>query len=224
MKADRRIAHPTFLIVLALTITLAACHKNAPDDPSDAPLPRAVPAATDSTDPQDKGDPDITDESLYLLDAVWSDQSAQPMQLASLRGKPVVLSMIFTSCGWACPTIVQDMKKIAGRLPENLQDKLRYVLVSMDPERDTPDVLAGYARTHHLDEGRWTLLRGESTDVRQLAALLGIRYRKESNGQFAHTNMITILDEEGEVLHVHRGLKSDPTDTVDKLQNLLAGN
>lgn len=190
----------------------------------DAPLPRAVPAVTESADPQGRADSDVTDESLYLLDAVWNDQHAQPMRLVSLRGKPVVLSMIFTSCGWACPTIVQDMKKIAGRLLEDVQDDVHYVLVSMDPERDTPDVLVRYARTHQLDDSRWTLLRGESTDVRQLAALLGIRYRKESNGQFSHTNMITILNEEGEVVHVHMGLESDPTDTVDKLQNLLTGN
>lgn len=231
MKADWRMAriarltaHLTLLIVLGLSITLAACRENAPDDPSDASLLPAVPAVTESADPPGQAGPDVTDESLYLLDAVWNDQHAQPMRLVSLRGKPVVLSMIFTSCGWACPTIVQDMKKIAGRLLEDVQDDAHYVLVSMDPERDTPDVLARYARTHQLDDSRWTLLRGESTDVRQLAALLGVRYRKESNGQFSHTNMITILNEEGEVVHVHRGLESDPTDTVDKLQNLLTGN
>lgn len=225
MKAETRIAftHPTLLTVLALTLLLAACHGNTPR-PSDAPLPRAIPVGTESIISPDQAVANVSDESLYLLDAVWSDQSAQPMQLVSLRGKPVILSMIFTRCGWACPTIVQDMKKIAGHLPEHVQNDVRYVLVSMDPERDTPDVLAGFARTHQLDAARWTLLRGESTNVRQLAALLGIRYRKESSGQFSHTNMITILNEEGEIVHVHRGLESDPTDTVDKLQNLLAGS
>jgi protein SCO1/2 len=162
------------------------------------------------------------DESLYLLDATWNDQNARPMQLASLRGKPVILSMIFTRCGWACPTIVRDMKKIAGRLQEDVQNDFRYVLVSMDPERDTPDVLSGFAREHQLESGRWTLLRGTTDDVRMLAALLGIRYRKEASGQFSHTNLITILNSEGEVAHVHKGLESDPDDAGDALRNLLA--
>lgn len=142
--------------------------------------------------------------SLYQMDANWVNQDGALTRLNSFTGNPVVLSMIFTNCGYACPMIVADMKQIASKLPEEVAGDVQYVLVSLDPERDTPQAMSQFAAAYGLTS-QWTMLRGESDDVRTLAALLGIRYRKQDDGQFAHTSLISVLDESGEIVHQRTG-------------------
>ncbi len=148
---------------------------------------------------------DHSEASLYQMDARWTHQDGRVMRLGDFTGRPVVLSMIFTHCGYACPMIVADMKQIASRLPEDAAGDVQYVLVSLDPERDTPEALRRFAAAYGLNSDQWSLLRGEAEDVRTLAAMLGIRYRQQADGQFAHTSLITILDEGGEIVHRRTG-------------------
>ncbi len=147
----------------------------------------------------------ISARSIYQLDAKFCADTGQCQSLASLRGRPVVLAMFFASCGYACPRLVADMQAIRGRLPAELRDKAALVLVSFDPDRDTPAALADYRRQRALD-GAWTLLHGDKGAVAELAALLGVKYRREPGGNFAHSNLITILNPEGEIVHRREGL------------------
>ena len=163
----------------------------------------------------------LTDASLYGLDAAWTDQNGRPTALRVFRGHPVLIAMVFTSCGYACPMTVQDMKVIAQKLPDGGRG-VRFVLVTLDPERDTPAALRAFARTHTLG-AEWTLLRGGDDDVRMLAGLLGVRYREQADGDFAHSNFLTVLDAEGEVVWRQEGLGADPADTVAALEQALAG-
>lgn len=163
-----------------------------------------------------------SDESIYLHDARWTDQEGNPIQLASFSGKPVLISMIFTRCGYACPRIVHDMKRIGEELDEEIGKEVQYVLVSIDPDHDTPAMLRLFAGAHGLDSGRWTLLRGEESDIRVLAALLGVRYKKDPNELYSHTNLITLLDEKGEIVHRQKGLNVAPDETVAVMNGLFA--
>ena len=144
--------------------------------------------------------------SLYGLTGRWMNQDGSARRLDDFEGNPVVLSMVFTHCSYACPLIVRDMKRIGAELPDDVRDRARFVLVSLDPERDTPEALRRFAEAHALDLDRWTLLRGEEEQVRLLATLLGVRYRQQADGQFAHTSLISILDEEGEIVQQQKGL------------------
>ncbi|MDP3070528.1 MAG: SCO family protein [Opitutaceae bacterium] len=147
----------------------------------------------------------ISARSIYQLDAKFCADTGQCLPLATLRGRPVVLAMFFASCGYACPRLVTDMQAIRGRLPAELRDKAAFVLVSFDVERDTPGALADYRRQRALD-GAWTLLHGDQDAVSELAALLGVKFRREPSGNFAHSNLIAILNAEGEVVHRREGL------------------
>lgn len=202
----------TFVLAL-LALPLAACQGTSEEAAPGAP--EAIPAHAVAPDRP------LPDGSIYLATATWTDQQGQETQLADLRGRPVVLSMIYTRCGYACPTIVRDMQRIDERLSEALRSEVRYVLVSMDPTHDTPEELAHFARTHRLDD-RWTLLTGHDADVRFLAALLGVRYQQEASGGISHTNLIAVLDAEGRTAHQQKGLQADPTASADALQTLLA--
>jgi protein SCO1 len=158
-------------------------------------------AAEPTTDRQ------LSDRSIYQVDASWVTDAGQPFKLAALRGHPVVLAMFFTSCGYACPRIVADMARLEQSLPAETRAQVRFVLVSFDDARDTPAALRTYREAHGLGAARWTLLRGEGADVRELAAVLGVNYRKEANGLFSHSNLITVLNSEGEIVHQRNGLE-----------------
>lgn len=150
----------------------------------------------------------LTARSLYQLDAAWTDDAGKPVKLAALRGSPVVVAMFFASCEYACPVLVHDLQRLRTTLPEAVRAQTRFVLVSFDVARDTPPVLAAYRKKLELDAS-WTLLRGEAAAVQDLAMLLGVSYKQDARGQFAHSNLFTVLNAEGEIAHRQPGLQGD---------------
>jgi protein SCO1/2 len=158
--------------------------------------------------------PKLSTQSLYQVESFWTDDSARVVKLASLRGKPVVLAMFFTSCENACPIIVSQMERIWKALPAAHRTQTRLVLVSFDSDRDTPEVLHLYRSGMRLGD-EYTLLHGEPDEVRELAMLLGVKYAKDIRGQFAHSNLITVLNTAGEIAFQRQGLTSDITATAN---------
>ena len=148
----------------------------------------------------------FTATSLYQADVTFTTDAGQPLALGELRGRPVVLAMFFASCGYACPLIVSDMQAIREKLPAGIRERAAFVLVSFDTARDTPAALAAYRAQRGLD-GQWTLLHGDTDAVRELAALLGVKYQRDADGAFSHSNLITILNPQGEIVHQRSGLK-----------------
>ena len=190
----------------SLTIFLLAAAAFAGDPPT--------PTANDAKPPccrvaLDLGKP--TDQSLYLLDSTWTSDVGRQIKLGALRGRPQIVALFFTHCEYACPILVGELKAIEGRLPAEVLGKVDFLLVSIDSKRDTPAELAAFREKRQLARERWTLLRGGADDMRELAALLGVNYAEDSRGQFAHTNLITLLNAEGEIAFQHAGLKQDST-------------
>jgi protein SCO1/2 len=145
-------------------------------------------------------------DSLYHLTSMWTTASGQRLRLGNLRGKVQVLAMAYTTCEYACPLLVNTMQRLATEVPEELRGQVGFVLVTFDPERDIPEVLQAYGDKMRLDPRRWVLLHGQPDDVLELAVLLGVRYKKEPKGGFAHSNLITVLDEAGTIVYRHEGL------------------
>lgn len=148
----------------------------------------------------------FTKNSLYQADAAFTTDAGRAFTLGELRGRPVVLTMFFASCGYACPLLVTDMQAIQGRLSAGLRGQTVFVLVSFDVARDTPEALAKYRASRGLDT-QWILLHGGDDAVRELAALLGVKYQQDAEGMFSHSNLITILNPQGEIVHQRVGLK-----------------
>jgi protein SCO1/2 len=164
-----------------------------------------------------------TDRSLYQLESTWTSDVGRQIKLGVLRGRPQVLALFFTSCEYACPLTVDAMQRIEKSLPEALRGKVDFLLVSMDSERDGPAALRDYRNKKHLTIENWTLLKGAPDDVRELAALLGVNYQRDTRGQFAHSNVITVLNAEGEIAHQQVGLASDISETVAAIEKLSQG-
>jgi len=160
----------------------------------------------------------LSDRSLYQLESKWTSDVGREVRLGVFRGHLQVVAMFFTTCEASCPIIVDDMKQIEKALPEALRGKVDFLLVSFDSERDTPAVLHAYRAKMKLPAEHWTLLQGGTDDVRELAALLGVNFQKDARGQFMHSNLITVLNAEGEVVHQQNGVRGDASGTIQALE------
>ncbi len=155
-----------------------------------------------------------TTASVYQLPGDWRDQNDEFRPLSSLAGRPQVVAFVYTHCSFACPRIVARMKEIEGRAAGS---DVGLVLVSIDPERDTPERLATYAASTRLNPERWTLLNGSDDQILELAVLLGVQYRAAGDGEFAHTNALILLDENGAPTFRLDGLDADVGPIVDRV-------
>jgi len=162
----------------------------------------------------------LSDKSLYQLDSTWTNDTGAAVTLASLRGRPQIVAMFFARCTYACPLLVFQMKQIEASLPESLRDHVGFTLVSFDTERDTPEVLRTYREAHALDGKRWTLLCGSPDAVQDLGALLNVKFKKDAQGQFQHSNVITLLNAAGEIVCHQVGLNSDHDQVVRGVSDL----
>ena len=157
-----------------------------------------------------------TEMSLYHLTSQWMTQDGEAVTLQDLKGKVQVLAMVYTTCQYACPRIVADLKDIQSKLQDKgLAKDAHFVLVSIDPKVDTVGRLKKFADDNDMNPAEWTLLTGKESGTLELAALLGVKYKKTSASDYAHSNIITIINPEGEVAYQQVGLGGDPTQTID---------
>ena len=134
--------------------------------------------------------------SIYQLSVPFTDQLGQTSKLEDWRGKPVMISMFYSSCQFVCPRIVEALK----RTEEGLATKVPVLMVSFDPVRDDTAALKAMADERHIDAKRWTLARTDARNVRKFAAMLGIQYRELPSGEFNHSSVIILLDAEGRIV------------------------
>jgi protein SCO1/2 len=106
--------------------------------------------------------------------------------------------MFYGRCPSACPQLVSTIKRTLAELDPAAAAEVRVLLVSFDPEHDTPDRLHALAGERGLD-GRWKLASAPEDQVRDLAALLGIQYRRLPDGNFSHTSSVVLLDRAGAI-------------------------
>jgi protein SCO1/2 len=165
--------------------------------------------------------PQTSDKSIYQVESKWTTDAGKEIKLGALAGKPQMLLMFFANCTYACPILVGDLQRIEAALPPELRGRVGFTLVSFDSQRDTPAALADYRRTRQLTGENWTLLHGQPDDVLELAALLGIRYKQDANGQFEHSNVITLLNAKGEIVFQLTGLDADPQEMVRRIEQML---
>ena len=161
-----------------------------------------------------------SEKSLYQLDATWTSDVDRKVKLEVLRGRPQVIALFFTNCEHSCPLIVADMKAIDKALPGTVRGKVDFLLVSIDPERDTPEALRAFRAKHELPTERWTLLRGSPEATRELAAMVGFNYQPGSPTQYAHSLLISIANASGEIVFQQAGVGRPADDAVVALLRL----
>jgi protein SCO1/2 len=157
------------------------------------------------------------EESIFNLTTKWRTEEGKEIELQNLKGKVLVVVMIYTSCRAACPRLVADMKSIAAQIPKEFKDKIQYVLVSIDPTKDTPKVLKEFAITNSMDGEEWTFLQGDENSVREFANVLAVKYKRIDPMDFSHSNIISVFNPKGDLVHQQEGLGVDNKETVESI-------
>ncbi len=148
--------------------------------------------------------------SLFDLTSPWRDQTDHEWHLRDLEGRVSVVTMVYTSCTVTCPLILADLQRVDAGLSAEERADVRFVLVSLDPERDQPGRLAQWARDRGLDSSRWLLLVGDDGAVRELSATIGVRFQKQADGEITHTNGFSVIGRHGEFAAQVRGTGQAP--------------
>ena len=160
---------------------------------------------------------ELPELSIYNLPSNWTTQNGENLQLEDLRGYVLVMVMIYTSCKAACPRLVADMRNIEKQVPEEALENVKFIMVSIDPETDTPRRLKDFSIENDMEDDHWLFLRGTPEDTREFATVLAVSYKKISPIDFSHSNIISVFDEEGVLVHQQEGLGVDNTETIQAI-------
>jgi protein SCO1/2 len=156
-------------------------------------------------------------ESIFNLKSKWRTEEGEEITLNELKGKVLVTVMIYTTCKAACPRLVADMQNIERQIPEDKRGDVRYLLVSIDPVNDTPEKLKEFAIKNQMDGEQWTFLQGDEQSVREFANVLAVQYKEIEPMNFSHSNIITVFDKNGVMLHQQEGLAVDNQETIETI-------
>lgn len=159
----------------------------------------------------------FSDMSIFNLPSHWTNQNGEEIELKDLQGKVLAMVMIYTECKAACPRLVADMRNIEKQIPEDKKDQIQYVFVSIDPEVDTPEHLKEFAIENKMDSDEWVFLRGSLEDTREFANVLAVSYKRISPMDFSHSNIISVFNKQGEMVHQMEGLGVDSQKTIDAI-------
>jgi protein SCO1/2 len=160
---------------------------------------------------------EISETSIFNLTTKWNTEENETIELEDLKGKTLVMVMIYTSCKAACPRLVADMHNIEKQIPKDLISKINFVFVSIDPETDTPKKLKEFAIENFMDDEHHTFLQGTDSGVREFSNVLAVKYKQISPMDFSHSNIISVFNSLGELVHQQEGLGVDNKETISKI-------
>lgn len=159
----------------------------------------------------------------------WQNDLGQTVALDSLKGRIQVVSMFFATCQGICVITREDMEKVEASLPSKLKDRVGFVLITLDPYRDSAAALKAYRTTENLPVSRWNLLRGDRVSTRKMANFLGVAYGADASGRFVHSSEIVVLDEQGRLIARYAGVRKNLQSIVTEIEvaadkNFVAAN
>jgi protein SCO1/2 len=159
----------------------------------------------------------IPKDSIFQVSSSWNDQNAKTIQLSNFQGQPIILTMVYLSCPHSCPMTVAKLQEIEKKIVAKGVSKYRFILASFDFENDRPAQMKIFMKKHKLDDSHWSILTGSKDEqIRELAVVLGINYKKLDDGDFSHSNVISLLDEDGRILTKSESLSADDSDLIQK--------
>ena len=153
----------------------------------------------------------------------FTDVNGNPVTLDQLRGKPLVLSMVYTSCYQICPMTTRNLSTVVEKARDALgDDSFNVALVGFDTAVDTPDAMRFFGNKQGVYDKNWQLLSSDRQTIDALSRDLGFLYFPSSAG-FDHLIQVTILDAEGRVYRQVYGQVFDTPLLVDPLIELVLG-
>jgi len=159
-----------------------------------------------------------------LTDAKLVDQNGNAVVLASLKGKPLVVDFIYTSCPGPCLMETAKLANVAVRLGNDLGPKVTIVSITVDPEHDGSKQLLDYSRQQGADEKGWYFLTGSPAHVDQALAGFKLSRQIEPDGSVGHLVDVMLIGPDGRVVREYDGEVVKAQDIVDDVKKTLNKN
>jgi protein SCO1/2 len=150
-----------------------------------------------------------------------TSQDGAQISLAALRGKVVAVTFIFTLCTATCPVLTPMMSLVQGQLGPDFGNKVVFASITVDPERDTPEMLKLYAQMYGADVVGWSFLTGSPPVIQDLTRRYGVFASKHANGDIEHSFLTSIVDQRGILRVQYLGVRFDPEEFRRDLLSLL---
>ncbi len=163
-----------------------------------------------------------SEHSLYHLDEEWTDHRGNAISLKHFEGEPVIVVMFYGNCTEVCPVLIQDSWRLYNGLDQSQQKLVNVLAVTFDTKNDTPEVLHEYAQQEQLNIPGWHFMTSDDSSVRSLAMMLGVQYSQTSDGHFAHSNLITVLDEKGKIAKRVEGLNQPMEEAAAEISSIIS--
>lgn len=152
-----------------------------------------------------------------------TNADGKQVTLSDFRGKPLVLSMIYTSCYQICPMTTRHLSKVVEKARDALgEDSFSVAIIGFDTQFDTPEAMQYFANKQGISDKDWNLLSIAEEDVEALSKDIGFIYYPSSNG-YDHIIQATIIDADGKVYRQVYGQVFDTPLLVDPLIELVLG-
>ena len=148
-------------------------------------------------------------------------QAGKRLSLSDFRGKVVAVTFIYASCADTCPLLTAKMVGLQNRLAAAFGPRAFFLSITVDPQRDTPEVLRRYAVAHGANLVGWAFLTGTPSEIREVARRYGVYYRKTPGGDVDHTFLTSVVDQAGILRVQYLGVRFDPDELLRDIQALL---
>jgi len=151
-------------------------------------------------------------------------QTGQTLRRSDLRGKVLLVSFIFTTCNGTCPATTHRMSQVQQELETRglcKDGRVRLLSITLDPIRDTPEVLSGYMRLYDIDAKNWSFLTGPADEVTRTIKAWSMWARPAANGQLDHPSRIFLVDSWGRIREIYNLSFLKPAWVAEDVELLL---
>jgi protein SCO1 len=217
------------LVLSALCLPPADAARPPPvgTPPGQAPLVAAQPAAEDP--PAPKLDPILALRDSQaaigrqLAEHTLLDRQGKPVRLSSYRGKPLLVSFIYTGCFQVCPTSTRSLQESLQTLRKTFRaEHFNVVSVGFNQPADSPQAMRAFAAQHRIDEPNWEFLSPAPAAVDSLMRDFGFSFLATPAG-FDHLLGVSVVDAHGRVYAQVYGERMTPDQLGEPLRLLLRG-
>ena len=139
-------------------------------------------------------------------DFALTTQDGGTLKRSDLKGKVCLVSFVFTTCNGTCPATTHRMGQVQAALKQRGLDKgdrVRLLSITLDPARDTPEVLRKYMDLYDAEPASWTFLTGDKDRVNKVVAAWGMWARPAANGQLDHPSRVFLIDKKGRIREIY---------------------
>jgi len=159
-----------------------------------------------------------------LSDYTFHDRNGKLVKLSDFYGKPLLISLIYTSCFHICPATTQNLSRAVRATRSAIgKDKFSIVTIGFDTLHDTPERMRGFARQQGVsNEHHWKFLSSDKATITRLAANLGFIFTPSPKG-FDHLIQTTVIDKEGKVYRQIYGMDFDLAILTEAMKELVFG-